>query len=108
LPQNDDYDDYYKYFTRQNLKYKYLRKNVSVVQEMFSTSLNFQEITGLRNGRGLFCGEGGDKIDPRGPDQGVRVNKGGKRRLGEGYPKVNVAFRLTSELLDTTDLLLLT
>jgi len=54
LPQNDDYDDYYKYFTRQNLKYKYLRKNVSVVvQEMFSTSLNFREITGLRNGRGV-------------------------------------------------------
>jgi len=48
LPQNDDYDDYYKYFTRQNLKYKYLRKNVSVVvQEMFSTSLNFREITAL-------------------------------------------------------------
>ena len=36
------------------------------------------------------------------------MNKGGTRRLGEGYPKVNVAFRLTSEQLDTTDLLLLT
>ena len=57
--RDDEYDDYYKYFTRQNLKYKYLRKNVSVVQEMFSTSLNFQEITGLRNGRGLFLWGGG-------------------------------------------------
>ena len=48
---------------------------------------------------GFFCGEGGDKTDPRG-DHGGRVNK----EVGEGYPKVNVAFRLTSEQLDTTDL----
>ena len=52
----------------------------------------------------------GGKTDPPRKIRGVGgvMNKGGTRRLGEEYPKVNVAFRLTSELLDTTDLLLLT